>query len=1186
VAIIAEDNFTRANTSTGWGTSTNGAGVTNYAWANDGTGLAGVKIVSNKGQISDSASRYCHLDDGNTHQTQEIVVECSIDNTADTFGALACWHGTSGAGTDWYLARYDGAGHIVIMSRKSSSNVTQATANFTITTGHVYRIRFNIVLNGSNQPVLSARIWDTSGSEPGTWTISWTDTGTAIPAGRSGVYGFADSSLSHKASYTFYSLDDLQAASRTIGTVTAALQTSPTRTISSATAALQTSPTRTISSVDTALSTSGVTRTITPSTAALQTTLTRTISSIDSALQTTTTRTITSVTLALQTSPTRTITADSALATSGNTRTISGIDAAITGQGIRTMTSIDVALSTSGVTRTVTASAALQVTTRLVPGTAALSQAGITRTVNTVTAALSLAGILRTVSSVSAALQTSPTRTIAPATAALSTSGVTRTISSVTLALSVAGLTRTLGSISGALLMTLSRTISGMDAALQTSPTRTIAIITASLGTTVAKTSGATQFGVGTGPATMQADGSKTVSWTSPSSGSDTEKQLTSANASGDGWALGENSTYGGMPFSSLYEKTAGAIVNSSMNSVNSGSQITMATSVPDGHLHVLCNASHGFIGTEDITNFTVNEQAPVQTGLRRYISVSGTDANTITWTITACIYPGDPGFIFWKINLANNSGSGISTVTAGSTDNLEICSPAGMLSNSGSGSNQGPWKNDATHAFYGTVSTLAITGPVPDGSSSNTPGEPDLFGLIPLAGMAGRTDQRLGLVVTKFTKWADNGLSGASFASLSNTSRIKLKWGAAIGTIANGTSWDFYLMEALRCNLSTADMLAIAADYLQPGAPQVVTGTLTTFNYPNHPAFPFNLDEGCYVLSATNNAINTTLDLSAVVQPNVRYKPRFKITGLSGLTQTDGSELKVSWGGMALNSGTDYNIYVDTTHQIAYLHLQFDVVASGAGTGQKNNAALAVGTPITRTISSVTAALTFTATRTVPVSVALQTSPLRTLTPNSAALLVTSIRTLTPVAAALQTSPVRTLTPVAAAFTTSPTRTISSVSTALASLGLQRVLASISAALLMTPTRTLPSASALQTSPIRPLAVSAALSQASIIRTLSTITAALSGGTIRAIPADTALSEADIARLIASVTAALTLTQVRSIPPSAALATSPVRTVAATASLSGVSLHGAPGRTTFVATPGATTIFLPNVPTGTEVIV
>src|SRR5579885_3031964 len=37
------------------------------------------------------------------------------------------------------------------------------------------------------------------------------------------------------------------------------------------------------------------------------------------------------------------------------------------------MTSIDVALSTSGVTRTVTASAALQVTTRLVPGTAALA---------------------------------------------------------------------------------------------------------------------------------------------------------------------------------------------------------------------------------------------------------------------------------------------------------------------------------------------------------------------------------------------------------------------------------------------------------------------------------------------------------------------------------------------------------------------------------------------------------------------------------------------------------------------------------------------------------------------------------------------------------------------------------------------------------------------------------------------
>jgi hypothetical protein len=758
MTIVAEDDFTRTNTTTGWGTSTNSAGVTNYAWSNDGTGLAGVKIVSNKGQISDSASRYCLLDDGTTRQTGEIVVECTLDNTSDTFGALAAWHGTSGAGTDWYLARYDGAGHIAIMSRKSSSNATQASAAFTITTNHVYRIRFNIALNGSNQPVLSARIWDTSGAEPSTWNTAWTDTGSAVAAGHWGVYGFADSSLAHKALFSLYTLDDLAPA----------------------------------------------------------------------------------------------------------------VTATATGQG------------------------SLSATGGIVVDSGAFGLSG--------------QGYL--------VADTVPTATLSGQGSLSALGGVLVDAGAVSL---------------------------GGSGFLVAVPNG-------------AKTTGGTQTGTGTGPATFSTDTTHSVTWTAPSpGGTDTETDVVSANSAGDGWSLGSNTGYGGMPFSALFERAANAIVNSGQNSVNPGSQVTMATSVPDGHLHSLFQGHSGFLGSEDPNNWARTELAPTGTPIRRYIKAGPvTDVNGLTWTIYACIYPGDPGFIFWRLDVANNTASAITTAS-NTPDGFEIENPAGLLSNSGTGANQGVWSAASGLSYYGSLSTLTTTTPIPDGSTSNTPGEPDFLAFLPKQNVGTLTNQRLGLVTTKFTKGSDvGGLTSAGFASLSNSSRVKGKWGWSSSSIAAGASKTFYLCEAIRCNLSTADMLAIAADYTNPGSPAVTYGTLNIFNYPNHSSFPFNLDEGCYVITADFlNGVNITLDLGPAIIPNIRYKPRFKLTGWADLTQADGSELTVQYNGTTLTSGTDYNIAVDTANQVAYLQLQFDIVSSGAGAGQKNLAALVVTSKYAQGIAS-----------------------------------------------------------------------------------------------------------------------------------------------------------------------------------------------------------------------------------------
>ena len=112
MAIVAEDNYTRTNQQ-GWGTSTNGAGVTNYAWAGDagGASTSDITITSNVGQLTgDATSRYSQLDDGTTRQSAEVVVEATLSATANTFGALACYHGTSGAGTEDTGAATDATG--------------------------------------------------------------------------------------------------------------------------------------------------------------------------------------------------------------------------------------------------------------------------------------------------------------------------------------------------------------------------------------------------------------------------------------------------------------------------------------------------------------------------------------------------------------------------------------------------------------------------------------------------------------------------------------------------------------------------------------------------------------------------------------------------------------------------------------------------------------------------------------------------------------------------------------------------------------------------------------------------------------------------------------------------------------------------------------------------------------------
>ena len=492
------------------------------------------------------------------------------------------------------------------------------------------------------------------------------------------------------------------------------------------------------------------------------------------------------------------------------------------------------------------------------------------------------------------------------------------------------------------------------------------------------KTTGATATGAGTGFSTFQTDPAPhNVTWTTLGAGftntTGPETVIQATNAAGDGFRLGSIPAYGGMPISAVFELLGSGgvptVVNPGINAEDPGNQMSLKTTFPDGHQHVYFNKAgvNVFVGTEDVQNWTRTELAPVGTPLRRYIQGAGTDSNGVAWTFTECIWP--TGFFFSQITFVVPST--ISLTSAGG-DSFEIALPAGLLPATGATTQQGPWvapglagfSGDTTRSFAGTIAPLATSSPLPDGTIANTTGEPDFLAFLPSTvangGQIGTlANQVRGDLVTKFTRWIDlmnyaGGVPtypGGGYSSLANTSRIKSKWGASPSTLNAGT-YTIYALEvysplvtpagAGTLAQAQANMLAVVADYLQPGTPTVTAGTPSSLTYNGRSTGCFRLDQGCYEVTVTAaNRAAIQLDLGPNVTANIRYSPRFRFPGLTGTFQANGSDFTVLWGATTLTAGTDYTIAVDTVANVAYVHLQRDVVNAGAGAGQLTLATL-----------------------------------------------------------------------------------------------------------------------------------------------------------------------------------------------------------------------------------------------------
>jgi len=406
-----------------------------------------------------------------------------------------------------------------------------------------------------------------------------------------------------------------------------------------------------------------------------------------------------------------------------------------------------------------------------------------------------------------------------------------------------------------------------------------------------------------------------------------TEYDYAYTDASGSGWAVGANPWYGGMPVSAQYQLDPMLNTTLPQRTSQTGNLHSLLTTQSGGTVHWE-EAVGGVYQSSELLTFAntgnFSELAPVNTPFRAYLKCVGDmrDSNGFSWQSTVCIYPGDPGLMVFRFDQTNNTGSTISPTES------DIQLIASLVGDNGANPT-GAW--NPANAFYGTIGAAPTLGWPPAGAVQS--GTLDYTGVTPDAAVSALS-LGIGAAVSAYPTalgWPANGfVMNENGASATIPTRIKFGFSYGPGTAWNitaGQTNTYYVLRVLRRNLTSADMAAIAADWKYPGtSPTVTVGSFTQWN----------TDERAYEFAASANALTATLDLSQT-HVTVRYKPIIKVSGWTGGAPA------LSWGGSALTSGVDYRYYNDTATSTLYLQLYFDIVTSGATTGQRNNAALSV---------------------------------------------------------------------------------------------------------------------------------------------------------------------------------------------------------------------------------------------------
>lgn len=188
-ANVYEDDCMRANTSSGWGTSTNFDGLTNFPWYHPHSSATYMTInnmLCQSAYNGTSGSLTAYVGKSQTAGVSQnggdglMLVAFSTVGNANAGLVLD----GNGSQTTWYDLRINLGTSLVLEKKVSNVQTDEATVPITILAGTYYWIRSDF---NPTTGLWQAKIWAAGTSEPSTWTLSWTDP-SPLGAGSPGVH--------------------------------------------------------------------------------------------------------------------------------------------------------------------------------------------------------------------------------------------------------------------------------------------------------------------------------------------------------------------------------------------------------------------------------------------------------------------------------------------------------------------------------------------------------------------------------------------------------------------------------------------------------------------------------------------------------------------------------------------------------------------------------------------------------------------------------------------------------------------------------------------------------------------------------------------------------------------------------------------------------------------------------------
>ncbi len=188
---LGQDNFTRSD-QTYWGTASDG-----QSWGANANSFKLFSIKGNTGQVAATSTNNYYATLGPPALDAQVQFSGSISSfSSANLGAVLRWTDSQ----NWYEALIDGT-NLTIEKKVSNTIFKLKSVPFAATPATSYTLLFSIT--GTS---LSASVWPSSGTQPGTWMATATDTSFAA-AGSTGLHVVVQSGVT--VTFTTYQANSL-----------------------------------------------------------------------------------------------------------------------------------------------------------------------------------------------------------------------------------------------------------------------------------------------------------------------------------------------------------------------------------------------------------------------------------------------------------------------------------------------------------------------------------------------------------------------------------------------------------------------------------------------------------------------------------------------------------------------------------------------------------------------------------------------------------------------------------------------------------------------------------------------------------------------------------------------------------------------------------------------------------------